>query len=119
MGTAMPVLCPICPKPLPRGLRLVSERLGQKYREGKEEGETKERRGDEAKTGNRRARKDQIRPKLLPNKPYICAQLWGRTLCPSEKFGTRPSPGNDHKHKTKEERGQDKRGKKNNARPFR
>ena len=75
MGTALPVLCSICPTPLPSGLGLVRGRLGQKHRKGEEEGETKEARGDEVKAGNRRTRKDNFRPELLPTKPYICAQL--------------------------------------------
>ena len=46
-GTTMLILSLILPIPLPRGLRLVLGGLGWKCREGKEEGEAKERRGDE------------------------------------------------------------------------
>ena len=37
----MPILCPICPTPLPNGLRLVRRGLGHREREGQEVRETK------------------------------------------------------------------------------
>ena len=63
------------------------------------------------KTGSRSTREANLLPKLLPTKPYISAWLQGRTPCPSEKFGTRPSPGkatnmkqNEKGDKTEEDR---------------
>ena len=69
MGTTMPILFPICPAPLPSGLRLVIGGLGWRDREGVEERETEKRGRDEA--GARRG-KANSEFKLLPTKPiYI------------------------------------------------
>ena len=85
--------------------------------EREEEGETKEGGGDGAKARGRR--KGVVRFKLLSTKPCVCAQLWGRTPCPSERFDTKTGPGGAQRCETKWKRKQDGRGQKNSARTFR